>query len=223
MNNSALLKVVDLSFSYPGTSDLIFENINFSIFPGESISITGKSGMGKSTLLKILNRLLEHDNGVILYKGKSIKDYSPIELRKEIAYLPQTPYLIEGTVKDNLELAAKISSNRNFSSILEKVGLSEAYLNKNAAELSTGQKQRVSLARTLLNPSRILLLDEPNSALDEENSKILLDTLDLLIKEDNKAIILISHDVAFSKQLSQRFLLLKDCGLTEIPGIDSIY
>jgi len=219
-----ILEFCHVSFHYDNNTRIL-NDISFKIEMKEIVVILGKSGNGKSTLLKLANRLLELSAGSIYYKGKDIRDISPLDLRREVGYLSQTPHLIEGTVKDNLLLPfqrQRFSGDlkKLFSETLLNVGLNEKFLLRSYRQLSVGEKQRISLARTLVNRPSVLLLDEPNAALDEENTRTLIRSLKNVIHEQPVAILVVTHQIDFAKKLGDRFLVLQNGSITEIkyPG-----
>ncbi len=221
------LEFCEVSFQY-NKKEMLHDKLSFQIKKNEIVSILGPSGTGKSTLLKLANRLLEISSGCIRYLGKDIKEISPLKLRKELGYLPQVPYLIEGTVRDNLLLAFSqkelpVNLDEIISKAMLEVGLQEKYISKPSHELSVGEKQRVALARTILNQSKILLLDEPNSALDQDNSQILVKTLKNLVKEKEISIIIVTHQLDFAKQMSGRYLVLRNAEITEVNDPDMAF
>lgn len=215
-----ILEYSNITFQY-NSETIIYNRLSFEVQEEEIVVLIGKSGTGKSTLLKLTNRLLELTQGDIFYKGKNIKDISPLQLRKQIGFLPQSPHLIEGTVKDNLLLPyPKKEQSKDLDALfinnLKKVGLSEKYLNKPSNELSIGEMQRVTLVRTLLNNSNVVLLDEPNSALDEENSQLLVQSLKRIVEEKKVTLLIVTHQLQFARQLHGRYLVLNDGNVEEV-------
>ncbi|GMT49370.1 MAG: glycine/betaine ABC transporter ATP-binding protein [bacterium] len=215
-----ILEFQNISFQYP-QQDRIFQNVSFTVSQGEVVVILGLSGSGKSTILKLANRLIELSEGEILYNGQDIKSLSPLLLRKNLGYLSQIPYLIEGNVRDNLLLpfspkGKSDDMDHQISPILAEVGLNDSYLDRPSKDLSVGEKQRVALARTLLNRSKVLLLDEPNSSLDEENSRILIKCLKRIIDQDGITIVMVTHQLDFARSLGGRYLLLTHGTMKEI-------
>ncbi|MDR4507091.1 MAG: energy-coupling factor ABC transporter ATP-binding protein [Candidatus Brocadiaceae bacterium] len=217
------MEFCDVSFGY-SLEEKILEKINFNVRKKEIVTILGLSGNGKSTLLMLANRLLETSGGVICYNGQNIRHISPLVLRKEIGYLSQIPYLIEGTVKDNLLLPfyqRKIPEDieEHWNRILLAVGLRQSYLFRSSHELSVGEKQRVALARALMNQPQLLLLDEPNSALDEEHTRILVSSLKRIVQEESLSLLIVTHQIGFAHDVGDRFLVLKNGGMEEIKDL----
>lgn len=176
----------------------ILRNINFSVQAGDIITVTGPSGGGKSTLLKIMGHLLNPTSGVIRYNGKNINEYEPTEYRKEVSYFFQNAVLFDKTVRDNLAFPAEIRGDefdeKRAIQGLETVQLSNTYLDKAINELSGGEKQRVALIRNLMYPPKVLLMDEVTSSLDADNREIVLSFVRQLNKEENVTILWITHN-----------------------------
>lgn len=196
-----VLELENISFSYEGESTLI-KDISFSLEKNEFLSIVGSSGCGKSTIIKLIAGIEKADSGKI--KGLST------------GYMPQKDLLLPWrTVLENIVLPVELNKKsleegkQKAEEYLKKLNLAE-YKNKLPHELSGGMRQRVSFLRTLLTEADILLLDEPFSALDaitkEYLQKWLLDTL----KEFNKSIIFITHDINEALFLSDRILVCKN-------------
>ncbi|MCF2624712.1 ABC transporter ATP-binding protein [Fusobacterium perfoetens] len=196
-----VLELEDISFSYDGGIPLL-KDISFSLEKNEFLSIVGSSGCGKSTIIKLIAGIEKADKGII--KGLST------------GYMPQRDLLLPWrTVLENIMLPVELNKKnreegkKKAVTYLKKLHLDE-YQDKLPQELSGGMRQRVSFLRTLLTEADILLLDEPFSALDaitkEYLQKWLLDTL----KEFDKSIIFITHDINEALFLSDRILVCKD-------------
>lgn len=184
--------------SFKVNQQQILKDISFSVQVGDIITVTGPSGGGKSTLLKIMGHLLSPTSGIIQYNGKDINEYKPTEYRKEVSYFFQNAVLFDETVRDNLAFPADIREDtfNEDQAIrgLETVQLSDTYLDKPIKELSGGEKQRVALIRNLMYPPKVLLMDEVTSSLDAENREIVLSFIRQLNEEENVTILWITHN-----------------------------
>ncbi|MDN6397718.1 MAG: ATP-binding cassette domain-containing protein [Alkalibacterium sp.] len=191
-----ILEINDVSFNVGGNT--ILSHLDFSVNKGEHITVTGPSGGGKSTLLKVIASMLTQTEGSIIYKGKNIQEINPIEYRKKVSYLFQNPALFDSTVKDNLAFPSSIRDDKfdeaKSIQLLERVSLDKSYLSKQVKELSGGEKQRIALIRNILYKPEILLLDEVTSSLDMENKDILHDIIGELNDKDKITILSVSHD-----------------------------
>jgi putative ABC transport system ATP-binding protein len=201
------------NISYKINSETILSNISIEIEESGITGIIGPSGSGKSTFLRIINRLISPLEGTILFRGKKYTQFSPQQLRKKIGLVQQKPFLFSGTVKKNLLYGPQIwdlhYSNKDLINLLEKVALSAAYLEREVENLSVGEQQRVSLARSLANNPEILLLDEPTSALDIVSEEIIEDTLKNL-RDEGLKIIIVTHSLNQTKRLADQLLFLKN-------------
>ena len=184
--------------SFKVNQQQILKDISFSVQVGDIITVTGPSGGGKSTLLKIMGHLLSPTSGIIQYNGKDINEYEPTEYRKEVSYFFQNAVLFDETVRDNLAFPADIREDtfNEDQAIrgLKTVQLSDTYLDKPIKELSGGEKQRVALIRNLMYPPKVLLMDEVTSSLDAENREIVLSFIRQLNEEENVTILWITHN-----------------------------
>ena len=222
MKKEAILELKQISKKF--NDELVFDNINLQLKKGEVVSIIGKSGQGKSTLLKCLNLLEEIDSGEILLNGENIKNLNIIELRQSIGLVFQDYNLFEHlNVMDNLTIGlikikkySEEKSKKLTIEMLKKIGL-ENKKDSYPDELSGGQKQRVSIARTLLMKPKIILLDEPTSALDEELKNEVLKLIMELVKED-MTLIIVSHEQEFISKISDRIFKLEKHNLLEIKN-----
>ncbi len=201
----------------------MFTSLTLKIEQGLTL-ILGPSGTGKSTLLRLLVRLVEPDSGSITFKGKPLHGYSPLSLRREVALVFQLPRLFEGSVAFNLgygpALQGKSLSRSEGEALLEQVKLPISLWEADAVELSIGQQQRVSLARALANRPGVLLLDEPTAALDPGS----LQTLEQLIGElsENLSVVMVTHSPDQARRLGGRAVLLAQGSAVEC-GPDLLY
>jgi putative ABC transport system ATP-binding protein len=171
--------------------------------PAGASCVAGPSGSGKSTLLRLLNRLADPDEGSVRYRGDDIRERDPLELRREVALVPQLPALIAGTVGDNVRFAAQIGDREpDLDGLLDLAGLDASFADRDGARLSVGEQQRVMLARALALEPRVLLLDEPTSALDAAaRGAVEATLLDLRARLD-VATVLVTHDLAQARRLA---------------------
>lgn len=196
----------------------ILKNVNLKINSGEFIVLIGESGCGKTTLLKLLNKLIEPSSGDITIDEKLIKDENSIQLRRKIGYVIQKVGLMPHmSIGENIEIIPKllhwdknIMKKRSIE-LLELMGLDPSeYYDRFPSELSGGQKQRVGIARALANNPEIILMDEPFSALDPVTRENLQDEILNLHRELEKTIIFVTHDMDEALKLGQKIAILKD-------------
>ena len=191
----------------------ILDDISFGIAAGDIVGIAGPSGAGKSSLLRLLNLLRSPSAGTITYKGRPLDQYEPAQLRREVGYVLQKPYLFGGAVRDNLEYAYRVWRQKpdaqGISAYLERVNLPASILDKTKNEMSGGEQQRVAVARALLAKPQVLLLDEVTASLDEANTLL----LEQLIRTEWSAraitVLFISHQPAQLRRLAQSVLVLE--------------
>src|SRR5690349_3085003 len=178
---------------------------------GGATCIVGPSGAGKSTLLRLLNRLADPDAGAISYRGRDLRDFDVLSLRREVALVPQLPALVEGSVSDNVRYGAQLAGrDPEVGHLLDLVGLGHSYAERPAARLSLGEQQRVMLARALALEPRALLLDEPTSALDHETKLAVEATLKQLREELEISLVFVTHDLLQTRRLGDCVLALRD-------------
>lgn len=184
----------------------ILRNINLQFLSGSKYTILGPSGSGKTTLLRLLNRMEEPSSGEILFDGENIKNIPVTKLRKKVGMVFQIPVVFEGTVEDNLLVPYSIKGippdKEEIKKALTLSGLKESFLSQRAMDLSVGEKQRLNLARALLNNPEVLLLDEPTSALDYETALTLLNSVNELNRVLGLTIIMVTHQVEHMRILN---------------------
>jgi putative ABC transport system ATP-binding protein len=172
--------------------------------------IIGESGAGKSTLLKMLNKMYIPDEGTIHYKGTSIKEMNPVNLRRKVVMISQAPLLFGETLEENLQKGLIFSekpsaSQEELERILEIVKLDKK-LETNAKELSGGERQRLSLGRVLLMKPEVYLLDEPTSALDEETELAVMNRFIGAAKNHDGTVIMVTHSMNVAEQYGEELI-----------------
>ena len=198
----------------------VLKDINLTLAKGENLVVLGKSGSGKSVLIKCIIGLIEPDAGTLDVLGENItelgnKDLN--ELRKKVGFLFQSAALYDSmTVRENLEFPLRKLRSIKDSKLdelvkeaLENVGLSEA-IDKMPSELSGGMRKRIGLARTLILKPEIMLYDEPTTGLDPITSKEISHLIMEVQKKYNTASIIITHDIACAKIIADRILVIRD-------------
>jgi len=191
---------------------ILVEDVNFDVRVGEVMAVVGPSGSGKSSLLRLLNRLDEPTSGTVFVQGTDYRQIPPRELRRKLGLVTQRPFLFPGTVVENLrfgpEQRGETLSQDSLEDLLARVGL-KGYAARNVANLSGGEAQRVSVSRTLANHPLVLLLDEPTSALDETSKSGVESLLQEIIDDQGITCVLVTHDTAQAARLAQRALVLE--------------
>lgn len=210
-----MLKLENLKKVYDGIT--ILEDINLEIEDGEIVSILGPSGCGKTTLLNLILGIAEADGGRILFNGQDITEV-PMEKRGFNIVFQDYALFPNLNVYDNITYGLRnnpdISSQQEVRELIELLGLEE-HLDKRIDQLSGGQKQRAALARTMVMKPRILLLDEPLSALDGVIKESIKDRIKTIAKEFNLTTIIVTHDPEEALTLSDRVLILEKGGIAQ--------
>jgi ATP-binding cassette subfamily B protein len=198
-----VIQVKNLTFSYPGKTNKVLDNISFAIKRGEKIGIAGASGCGKSTLIKILLRLVHDYSGEVILLGKDLKNISREEIAQKIAYVPQKNYIFSGTIKENIvygcfranvseeEIVSAAKKANIYKEIIDSLGGLSGRVGENGNNLSGGQKQRLAIARLILKSPELFIFDEATSALDNTNEVLIQKSIEDLYKD--KTMITIAH------------------------------
>jgi len=224
-SDAVLLRAECLGRCVPGK--ILVAGMTFDVRGGETLALVGPSGSGKTSLLRLLNRLDEPTSGTVFLNGADYRQLRPRDLRRRVGMVTQRPYLFPGTVAQNLRFGPKQRGeelpNDQVDELLSGVGL-EGYAARNVANLSGGEAQRVSFARTLANAPEVLLLDEPTSSLDDDAKAEVEGMMQQIVRERGLTCVLITHDTAQAARLAKRALLLeagrivRDGPLKEVPG-----
>lgn len=194
----------------------VLNEISLSVRKGEFLTVIGRSGCGKTTMLKLINGLHTPDRGRVLVEGEDISRTDPIRLRRKIGYVIQNRGLFPHmTVEKNITYVPVISGKKNREEnrklalkLLKTVGLEEDMLSRYPAELSGGQQQRVGIARALAADAGIMLMDEPFGALDEITKQAMQEEILRLHRELGITIVFITHDIREAIRLGDRMLVM---------------
>lgn len=190
----------------------IVQDVSVVVCKGETLAIVGSSGSGKSSFLRLLNRLDEPTAGTVYLQGIDYREIAPRELRRRVGMVTQRPFLFPGTVAANLRFGPQQRGDQladdKINILLERVGLA-GFASRDVANLSGGEAQRVSVARALANSPSILLMDEPTSALDEEAKKGVEALVREIIGDGRLTCILVTHDMAQAARLANRIMVLE--------------
>ncbi|HEY9184402.1 MAG TPA: ABC transporter ATP-binding protein [Salegentibacter sp.] len=205
----------NVSFTYDDTNITALKNISFEINNGETLAIIGKTGAGKSTILELIGRLYDVEDGEITIDGQNIQELNLESLRKSIGYVPQDAFLFSDSIKSNIKFGKTdateeeiIEAAKNASVHKNIIGFSKGYdtvLGERGITLSGGQKQRVSIARAIIHDPKILLFDDCLSAVDTETEEEILSNLFRI--STNKTTIIVSHRISSAKNADKIIIL----------------
>jgi ATP-binding cassette, subfamily B, multidrug efflux pump len=192
----------NVAFSFPGRETNILNDISFHIAPGENVVILGDIGSGKSTILKLLLKFNEPNEGYVYLNGKPYSEMTMKEIKNKIGYVPQQPLLFNRTVLENITYGTEGVSREKVEAFVKKIGVDKEFVNlengldtkvgKNGSKLSGGQRQIVWCLRTFFQDPDILILDEPTASLDEKSTQTLKNLLQVMMK--SKTVIVVTHD-----------------------------
>jgi osmoprotectant transport system ATP-binding protein len=205
---------------YPGRRAAAVKDLSLVIPAGEICVLVGPSGAGKTTAMKLVNRLIDFDEGDITIDGRSVRDLDSVELRRGIGYVIQQVGLFPHmTVGDNIAVVPKLlgwSKQRirdRVAELLELVGLEQSDRDRYPSELSGGQRQRVGLARALAADPAVMLMDEPFGAIDPITRDRLQNELLRLHDLERKTIVFVTHDIDEAIKLGDRIAILREGGV----------
>lgn len=199
----------------------VLRDVSLQIDEGATF-IAGPSGSGKSTLLRLFNRLADPSSGVVRYRGRDLREYDILALRREVGLVPQQMALIDGTVRENVEYGPKLCGRTaDVSRALRLAGLDETFADRRASRLSVGEQQRVMIARALALEPKVLLLDEPTSALDERSKAAVESALLELGRRLGLSIVCVTHDLAQAERMGERLLWVENGHVEDRSGVAS--
>ena len=209
-SDGVVLRAEHLGRSVP--DKVLVADASFDLRKGETLAVVGPSGSGKSSLLRLVNRLDEPTSGTVYLDGVDYRQIAPRELRRRVGMVMQRPFLFPGTVAENLRFGPRQRGEELSDARMEELlagVLLAGFAGRDVANLSGGEAQRVSFARTLANSPEVLLLDEPTSALDEEAKREVEGVIRRIGSEQGIPCVLVTHDVAQSARLAERALVLE--------------
>jgi putative ABC transport system ATP-binding protein len=186
----------------------VLRDVDLAIGSGAT-AVLGPSGVGKSTLLRLLNRLAEPESGSVRFHGVDVRELDPLDLRRRAVLVPQLPAPLPGSVAANVRYGPALREREaDVPRALRMAGLDESFAGREAGRLSVGEQQRVMLARALALEPEVLLLDEPTSALDDAARTGVEVTLAELSR--SVSMVIVTHDRGQARRLSQRTIELRD-------------
>jgi osmoprotectant transport system ATP-binding protein len=222
--NEAIIEFRNAGYRLPD-GQVLLKNVNLTVGRGETLVFLGRSGAGKTTALKLINRLIDPSEGEVRIEGRSTRDWDPIELRRHIGYVIQETGLFPHyTVEQNISLIPRLEKwpaariGPRVQELLTLVGLDPAhFMERYPHELSGGQRQRVGVARALAADPPILLMDEPFGALDPLTRTEIRGEFQALQRRLGKTIVIVTHDT------SEALLLGTRIGLVEAGELKGLY
>ena len=235
-NFKGKIEFKNVDFRYKENSEEVLTNFNLVIEPSKKIAIIGETGVGKSTISKIIPRFYEVNNGEILIDDVNIKDYELYDLRRLIGHVQQDVFIFFGSIKDNILYGNPLASEEEIIEASKKANIYDFIMSlkdgfdticgERGIQLSGGQKQRISIARIFLKNPNILILDEATSALDNVTEKLIQKSFDELAK--GKTTIMIAHRLTTIKDADEIIVLGKDGILekgthTELMELKGVY
>ncbi|MFK5982306.1 MAG: ABC transporter ATP-binding protein [Flavobacteriaceae bacterium] len=205
----------NLTFTYPDTNITALKNLSFKINSGETLAIIGNTGSGKSTILELIGRLYDVNNGQLKISNKNVKDLNLSSLRASIGYVPQDAFLFSDTLMNNIKFGKENATDEDVFEAAKKASVHnniidfkkgyDTILGERGITLSGGQKQRVSIARAIIKNPKILLFDDCLSAVDTETEEKILKSMNAI--SENKTTIIVSHRISSAKNADKIIVL----------------
>ncbi|MFB2967853.1 ATP-binding cassette domain-containing protein [Aerosakkonema sp. BLCC-F183] len=222
------LRLTQVSLRAPLGLQFLLKNISFDVFTGDRIAIVGPSGAGKTSLLRLLNRLSTPSEGSIYFEDRDIQKIPVIQLRQQVTLVLQEPKLLGMTVREAISYPLLLRSlpqqeiQARLNYWTERLHIPEDWLERTEMQLSVGQRQLVAIARALAIQPKILLLDEPTSALDAGRSAHLLRVSIQLAEENKMTILMVNHQLDLAQQFCTKVLHFQQGELIEELEADRV-
>ncbi|MBD1864329.1 MULTISPECIES: ATP-binding cassette domain-containing protein [Trichocoleus] len=232
MEQTAQMRLQQVNLAASVGAHYLLQNISFEVFQGDRIVLVGPSGAGKTSLLRLLNRLSEPTQGAIYLDNQEIRQIPVIQLRRQIVLVPQESKLLGMTVEAaltyplTLQELPRTTIAQRLQYWLEQLHIPSEWLDRTELQLSVGQRQLVAIARSLMLQPKILLLDEPTSALDAGRAAHVLKVLTDLAESGQTTLLMVNHQLDLAQEFCTRVLylqqgqLLKDSPSPAIDWID---
>jgi D-methionine transport system ATP-binding protein len=214
--HKSLLHVEGVSLKAKVGPYYLLQDITFEVFPGDRLAIIGATGAGKTSLLRLLNRLSEPNQGKIRFQNQEYSQIQPVTLRRQVHLLLQEPKLLGMNVKEALAYPLQLQKldpaiiQQRLVEVLSQLHIPNDWLERTEVQLSVGQRQLVAIARSLILEPEILLLDEPTSALDAAKADLLVQTLNVLSETGTRAILMVNHQLNVVQKFANRVLYLQN-------------
>ena len=211
-----LLQLDRINYTPPNFTQPLLTDISFTLAVDECITLTGVTGTGKSTLLRLLNRLSEPTSGQILLDNTNYQTIPPIDLRRRIMLVSQEPKLLGMKVREALAYPLQLQSlnpeeiKQRIVTVTDQLQIPTEWFDRTEVQLSAGQKQLISIARGLITQPQILLLDEPIANLDFTTAERVLETITNITKSQKIGLIVVNHQLELAVRFSDRLLYLQD-------------
>lgn len=223
-----IIRLEHVTKSFDGQK--VLDDLSLSVNEGEFLTVIGRSGCGKTTMLRLINGLQKPDSGKVYVEGEDVDNTDLIALRRRIGYVIQNKGLFPHmTVEKNISYVPVISGKKNKEEnhrqalrLLKLVGLEESMAGRYPSELSGGQQQRVGIARALASDAKILLMDEPFGALDEITKRAMQDEVLSLQTQLHMTIVFITHDIREAMKLGDRVLVMEQGKIAQLDTPEMI-
>lgn len=196
-------------------SHVLLQDVSFDVFEGDRLAIVGPTGAGKTSLLRVMNRLSEVSQGKIFFENQDICHIPVLQLRRHITLVPQESKLLGMTVRQALEYPLHLRNlprqtiQQRIMTYIEQLRIPEDWLERTEVQLSVGQRQWVAIARALIIQPKIVLLDEPTSALDAGRSNYLIHVLTEIAQTQHTTVVMVNHQLDVAEHFATRVLYLQ--------------